>query len=116
MATDASGVVFPGADRRTPSRAQYFSWINNANEGATEEQTLANLEFFRWLKDEFGMQLDIYAFDAGAIDGADAQAVAAGRAVCVEFPGVAPREAFHRKLGDLAPGDVPAATRRLVLE
>ena len=61
--------VFPGADEKTPSRAQYFSWINNTNEGATEEQTLINLEFFRWLHEEYGMALDIYAFDAGAIDG-----------------------------------------------
>jgi hypothetical protein len=31
---------------------------------------MINLDFFKWLKDEYGMQLDIYAFDAGAIDGA----------------------------------------------
>jgi len=61
--------VFPGADEKTPSKAQYFSWINNTNEGPTEAQTLINLEFFRWLLDEYGMRLDIYAFDAGAIDG-----------------------------------------------
>ena len=61
--------VFPGADEKTPSKAQYFSWINNTNEGATEKQTQINLDFFGWLKDEYGMQLDIYAFDAGAIDG-----------------------------------------------
>ncbi len=61
--------VFPGADEKTPSRAQYFSWIDNTNEGATESQTLANLGFFEWLHDEYGMILDIYAFDAGAIDG-----------------------------------------------
>ncbi len=61
--------VFPGADEGTPSRSQYFSWINNTNEGATEAQTLINLDFFRWLLDEYGMRLDIYAFDAGAIDG-----------------------------------------------
>ena len=60
---------FPGADEKTPSRSQYFSWINNTNEGPTEAQTLANLDFFKWLKDRYGMQLDIYAFDAGAIDG-----------------------------------------------
>jgi hypothetical protein len=58
-----------GADERTPSRAQYFTWINNCNEGTTEAQTKANLAFFQWLKDEFGMTLDIYAFDAGFIDG-----------------------------------------------
>ncbi|MDR3688903.1 MAG: hypothetical protein P4L46_05950 [Fimbriimonas sp.] len=72
MSIDPTGPsgVFPGADERTPSRSQYFSWINNTNEGATEGQTRANLAFFEWLKDEYGMQLDIYAFDAGAIDGA----------------------------------------------
>ncbi len=62
--------VFPGADELTPSLAQYFSWINHTNEGPTESQTLANLAFFQWMHDEFGMKLDIYAFDAGAIDGA----------------------------------------------
>jgi len=61
--------IFPGADEKTPSRSQYFSWINNTNEGATEKQTLINLEFFKWLKEEYGMNLDIYAFDAGNIDG-----------------------------------------------
>jgi hypothetical protein len=61
--------VFPGADERTLSRSQYFSWINNTNEGTTEEQTLINLDFFKWLHDEYGMILDIYAFDAGLIDG-----------------------------------------------
>lgn len=62
--------VFPGADENTPSLAQYFSWINHTNEGPTEHQTLANLAFFQWMNDEYGMKLDIYAFDAGAIDGA----------------------------------------------
>ena len=61
--------VWPGADESTPSRSEYFSWINNTNEGPTEEQTLINLAFFRWLHDEYGMELDIYAFDAGTIDG-----------------------------------------------
>jgi len=44
--------VYPGADEKSPSRSQYFSWINNTNEGATETQTLLNLDFFRWLHDE----------------------------------------------------------------
>ncbi len=61
--------VFPGATDNTPSRSEFFSWINNTNEGTTESQTRKNLDFFRWLKDEYGMILDIYAFDAGAIDG-----------------------------------------------
>ncbi|HEY3330243.1 MAG TPA: hypothetical protein VGK19_09505 [Capsulimonadaceae bacterium] len=68
--TNMQSDVFPGANQRSPSRAQYFTWINNTNEGATEAQTLINLEFFRWLRDQYGMTLDIYAFDAGAIDGA----------------------------------------------
>jgi hypothetical protein len=59
-----------GADEQTLSRSQYFSWINNTNEGSTEEQTLVNLAFFRWLHDEYGMKLDIYAWDAGNLDGA----------------------------------------------
>jgi hypothetical protein len=58
-----------GATEDTPSLSQYFSWINNTNEGSNEEQTLINLEFFQWLHDEYGMILDIYAFDAGNIDG-----------------------------------------------
>ncbi len=61
--------VFPGADESTPSLSQYFSWINNTNEGTTEAHSLANLAFFEWMHNEYGMQLDVYAFDAGAIDG-----------------------------------------------
>jgi len=60
--------VYPGADQRTPSYSQYFSWINNTNEGSTEAQTIANLDFFKWLRDEYGMVLDIYVISAGAID------------------------------------------------
>jgi len=57
-----------GADESTPSRSHYFTWIKNTNEGSTEAQTLANLDFFKWLHDDYGMELDIYAFDAGTID------------------------------------------------
>jgi hypothetical protein len=60
--------VYPGANERTPSLSQYESWINNTNEGSTEAQTLTNMEFFRWLRDEYGMILDIYVVSAGAID------------------------------------------------
>jgi hypothetical protein len=59
-----------GATEHTPSRSQYFSWINHTNEGPTAAQTYANLGFFEYLNREYGMVLDIYAFDAGAIDGA----------------------------------------------
>jgi hypothetical protein len=65
---EATPPVFPGADESTPSKAHYFTWINNTNEGPSEAQTHANLDFFQWLNDEYGMKLDIYAFDAGAID------------------------------------------------
>ena len=54
----------------SPSRSEYFSWINNTNEGSTEAQTLANLAFFAELNKKYGMRLDIYAWDAGNLDGA----------------------------------------------
>ncbi|MCM1289648.1 MAG: hypothetical protein NC132_03980 [Corallococcus sp.] len=60
-----------GADERTPSKSEYFSWINNTNEGSTERQTLINLDFFAYLNERYGMQLDIYAWDAGNLDGAN---------------------------------------------
>lgn len=65
-----AGKPYPlaGAGETTPSRCHYFSWIDNTNEGSTERQTMANLDFFKWLHDEYGMCLDNYAFDAGAID------------------------------------------------
>lgn len=56
-------------DESASSRAMYFSWINHAWEGTNEEQTLVNLDFFKWLRDEYGIQLDIYLLDAGNIDG-----------------------------------------------
>lgn len=67
-AQQKNATVFPGADNLTPSRSEYESWINNTNEGSTEMQTLANLDFFRWLQSEYGMNLDIYSISAGAID------------------------------------------------
>ena len=59
-----------GADEKTPSLPQYFSWINNTNEGSTEKQTLINLDYFKWLYDYYGMKIKIYALDAGNLDGA----------------------------------------------
>jgi hypothetical protein len=67
-AAQTPGTVFPGADETTPSRSHYFDWINSQYEGSTEAHTLTNLEFFKWLHDEFGMTLDIYALDVGNID------------------------------------------------
>jgi len=60
--------IYSGANENTPSLSQYFSWINNTNEGSTEAQTLINLDFFKWLNRDFGMILDIYVISAGAID------------------------------------------------
>ena len=60
--------VFAGATEASPSRAHYFTWINNTNEGPALGQTEANLAFFQWLHDAYDMRLDIYAFDAGAVD------------------------------------------------
>lgn len=80
--------VFPGADETTPSRAQYFSWIDNTWEGSTEKQTLTNLNFFKWLKSEYGMQLDIYAWDAGNLDtqGPDGGYWSMDKRFCRNFP------------------------------
>lgn len=58
-----------GADEKTPSKAEYFTWMSHTNEGPGEEQTYAELDFFQWLYDTYGMELDIFAFDAGMLDG-----------------------------------------------
>jgi len=67
--TSPAAEIFPGADKASPSRSHYFNWINNTNEGATDAHTRANMDFFQWIHDEYGMKLDIYAFDAGVVDG-----------------------------------------------
>ncbi len=61
-------VVSCGATERTPSRATFFAWVNNDVSGATAGHTQANLEFFQWLHDTYGMTLDLYTFDTGALD------------------------------------------------
>ncbi len=68
LSLNAEEKIIPGATEDSPSHAHYFTWINNTNEGPTAEQTKVNLAFFQWLKDQYGMTLDIYAFDAGAVD------------------------------------------------
>lgn len=82
----AAPAVFPGADETTPSQAHYFTWINNTNEGPMASQTSANLAFFQWLHDEYGMTLDIYAFDAGAIDAPEYYGSTATRKFKQQFP------------------------------
>lgn len=132
IAGRAAADVFPGADETTPARAQYFSWINNTNEGATEAQTLVNLDFFEWLRTEYGMQLDIYAFDAGAIDGKRCYGSTASARFREQFPNHF--DAVHARAGRMdirlgiwggpdgfgeTPGEartpVPMASKRLVL-
>ncbi|MFM7182955.1 MAG: hypothetical protein ACKO2G_16040 [Verrucomicrobiales bacterium] len=83
----AAPAVFPGADETTPSQAHYFTWINNTNEGPMASQTAANLDFFKWLHDEYGMTLDIYAFDAGAIDAPEYYGSTKTRKFQQQFPG-----------------------------
>jgi hypothetical protein len=85
-ALHAAPAVFPGAHENTPSRAHYFTWINNTNEGPMASQTAANLTFFQWLHDEYGMSLDIYAFDAGAIDAPEYYGSTATRKFQQQFP------------------------------
>ncbi len=55
-------------DNYTPSKAIYFDWINRNWYGSNENKIEANLKFFKWLHDEYGMQLDIYLMDAADID------------------------------------------------
>lgn len=55
-------------DNSTPSKAIYFDWINRNWYGSNEKKIEANLNFFKWLHDEYGMQLDIYLMDAADID------------------------------------------------
>ncbi len=69
MKIDEKNKITAGADERTPSKAQYFSWINSTNEGSNESQTLANLAYFEYMYKKYGMQLEIYAWDAGNLDG-----------------------------------------------
>ena len=78
--------VFAGADEKTPSRSEYFTWVNNNGEGSTEEHTLINLDFFRWLHDEYGMVLDIYAFDAGNVDNGEFYSPAETSKFKTQFP------------------------------
>ena len=56
------------SDETTPSVAYYFDWINSQYEGSTEAHTLTNLEFWRWLREEYGAQLDVYTLDVGNLD------------------------------------------------
>ena len=98
-AMQAQTLPTAGADERTPSYAQYFSWINNTNEGPTARQTMINLDFFQWLHDRYGMWLDIYAFDAGTIDGAKKYGSTRSARFAEQFP--ERLEPVSRKAGEM---------------
>lgn len=57
-----------GITEKTPSRSNYFDWINSEWPGSHQEKVMANLDFFEWMNHNYGMQLDIYHIDAGNID------------------------------------------------
>lgn len=59
-------VVTPHEDK--PSKSIYFDWININWYGGNETKVLSNLQFFKWLHQEYGLKLDIYLLDAGNID------------------------------------------------
>ena len=63
-----SNIIIREIDQLTPSKAIYFDWINRNWYGSNEKKIEANLKFFKWLHDEYGMQLDIYLMDAADID------------------------------------------------
>jgi len=89
-----------GATEATPSHSEYFTWVSNTNEGATDHQTLANLAFFRYLRETYGMQLDIYAFDAGAIDGSKRYGTMQSEKFLRQFPqGFGPLAEYARQDG-----------------
>ena len=60
--------VYPGADEKTPSMAMYFDWINRNWYGSNEDKVLKALDFFGWMKNRYGMQLDVFLLDAGMFD------------------------------------------------
>lgn len=97
----SSGRYSEKITEKTPSKSEYFSWINNTNEGSTEEQTLANLDFFAYLKKTYNMSLDIYAWDAGNLDGAsDGYEFEDGEKLKKQFPhGYKPVVDYARKSG-----------------
>jgi hypothetical protein len=53
---------------KTPSLAMYFDWINRNWYGSNEKKVLSDLDFFKWMKDSYGMQLDVFLLDAGVFD------------------------------------------------
>lgn len=55
-------------DERTPARSMYFDWVSRNWYASSEAKVLADLGFFKWLHDEYGMQLDLFVLDTATID------------------------------------------------
>jgi hypothetical protein len=53
---------------RTPARSMYFDWVSRNWYASNEAKVLADLGFFKWLHDEYGMQLDLFVLDTATID------------------------------------------------
>ncbi|MEQ8768602.1 MAG: hypothetical protein RL885_32145 [Planctomycetota bacterium] len=86
------------------SRSLYFDWINSQYEGTTEAHTLANMEVFLWLHDEYGMALDFYSLDVGNVDDGPYTA-GVGRLIPAHYGDLSTpsfREQFPRGFGPLA--------------
>jgi hypothetical protein len=66
-AADAGGPV-PPVGERTPGRAMYFDWVSRNWYGSNEAKVLADLRFFKWMHEEYGMQLDLFVLDTATID------------------------------------------------
>lgn len=67
----AKTVHTSGADQFTPSIPEYFDWINHTWEGPTEDLVLSNLDYFRYMKEQYGMEIKLYLLDAGVYDYVD---------------------------------------------
>ncbi|MFH0945691.1 MAG: hypothetical protein V2A76_10880 [Planctomycetota bacterium] len=91
-------------DERSPSIAYYFDWINSQYEGTTEEHALINLDFWAWMRAEYGFELDVYCMDVGNVDDG-AYTAGVGRLIPHHYGTLANEEfkaQFPRGLGPLA--------------
>ena len=82
-----------GADETTPSVSMYFTWINNTMEGATEEQTLTNMDFAAWAR----VQAERAGHELPGFDPAQAEATGWARARHVRALGLV-RALYPRSL------------------
>ncbi len=74
-----SKLLTAGAKENTPSVSIYFDWINRNWYGSNENKVLKDITFFKWMKEKYGMQLDIFLLDVGMFDNGPACVTVAGR-------------------------------------